>query len=245
VTVEERAMTGRVALVPGETPSAALIRRAAAIEACSRIAHAALRELRIALGNAPPAAWVDLPQEERDRQVLRAELLLSGGVVAKVERFLGAVLRAAAVELELRSVDLQVERLERSGEVGAVLHATDAQAERRRKVTAEHDADELALVEHIVRATAEDFRTTVQALVGNGREGRRATARSLAMLIASDNFCASFKMIGRVFGGRHRSTVWSNVRHMRGRVESDEKLRAAHGRICDVLDRSRRGVKDS
>src|SRR5277367_3308170 len=52
---------------------------------------------------ASPPTWRRLTPEERERRVLHAELLLSGGTVAKLERFIAAVLQAAAVEIGLHT----------------------------------------------------------------------------------------------------------------------------------------------
>jgi hypothetical protein len=205
----------RLAARPAMTDTAKPLTRDAAIEACARAAYEADRVLRTATGDASRPAWLDLPAEERERRVLRTELLLSGGMVANADRFAAEVVRATAVQLGL----------------GAGVSS----AERVQEAPAEHDEAELTLIEDIARATAEDFTTTVKALFGRDREKRRATARSLAMLVAHDDFGCSRKSIGHAFGKRHPATVLSNVEGMRSRVESDQKLRAARARICDVL----------
>jgi hypothetical protein len=77
-----------------------VIERDVAIEACARIAHGALRELRALQEEPFMPAWPDLSPDERERLILRAERLLSlRGVVVHDERFFAAVLRASAAEL--------------------------------------------------------------------------------------------------------------------------------------------------
>jgi Bacterial dnaA protein helix-turn-helix len=190
--------------------------RAAAIEASARIAHEADRALRASRGEPFMPAWADLPSDARERQVLRAERLLSlARTSALDDRFFAAVLRAVAVELDAHGVGV---------------HAVGAPVVDRLEVLA---------LETIADATANELGTTVKVLVGNARTRATSTLRNLAMLIARHDFGFSFYLIGFFFGGRNHATVMWCVESMSNRLRYDDDLCAARARICGEVRRRR------
>jgi len=203
-----------------EARAAMPMARDAAIEASARTAHEADRALHASRGEPFMPTWADLSPDVRERQVLRAERMLSlSGEVAEDDRFFAAVLRAAAVELGAPAVP------------APALHVHAASV---------HGVDPLdrSALEAIARATAEARGTTLKVLLGNDRTRAVTTVRNLAMLVARRDFRFTVVAIGFFFGGRDHGTVSSNVASMENWLRHDEDLRAARARICGDVRRA-------
>ncbi|MGX6447679.1 chromosomal replication initiator protein DnaA [Patulibacter sp. S7RM1-6] len=90
-------------------------------------------------------------------------------------------------------------------------------------------------VPQIVRATAETFEVTEEALLSRRTDKRLAWARKLAMYLAREETGASYPTLGRDFGGRNHTTVMTAVRSVTKRIEGDPAAQVDLARVRQRL----------
>ncbi|WP_210491088.1 chromosomal replication initiator protein DnaA [Patulibacter sp. SYSU D01012] len=90
-------------------------------------------------------------------------------------------------------------------------------------------------VPQILRATAETFDVTEDAILSRRNDKRLAWARKLAMYLAREETGASYPSLGRDFGGRNHTTVMTAVRSVSKRIEGDPAAQVDLARVRQRL----------
>ena len=89
----------------------------------------------------------------------------------------------------------------------------------------------------ILSAVAAQFQIPVEALRGERRDKKTATARQAAMLLCRQMTGSGLATIGKTLGGRDHTTVQRGISKMETLMEQDEELKTAVQEARERLDR--------
>jgi chromosomal replication initiator protein len=97
-----------------------------------------------------------------------------------------------------------------------------------------HSQSRKVTFEQIIRGVSERFSLVPEALKSKSNEKKVAYARQIAIYLAKELTGASLPEIGRVFGGKHHTTVLRSIQKIEHVRQGDMKL---NGILHELLDR--------